>query len=67
MSITNFFQIFILGSAFIFADSYNMELLSNLNYEQNTSDITSFHQDSREFAVIGLQDAVKPLKEACGW
>jgi len=39
------------------ADSYNMQLLGYLPYEQMTSDITGFYQDGREFAVIGLQDA----------
>jgi len=42
---------------FLVADSYNMQLLGHLPYEQFTSDITGFHQDEREFAVVGLQDA----------
>ena len=57
MFIIKIFNLFLLGTTFLFADSYNMELLSNLSYEQNTSDITAFYQDSREFAVIGLQNA----------
>ena len=40
-----------------FSDSYNMQLLSFLPYEQESSDITGFYQDGREFAVVGLQDA----------
>ena len=40
-----------------FSDSYNMQLLSFLPYEQECSDITGFYQDGREFAVVGLQDA----------
>ena len=57
MFIIKIFNLFLLGAVFLFADSYNMELLSNFSYEQNTSDITAFYQDSREFAVIGLQNA----------
>ena len=38
------------------ADSYNMQLLGYLSYGQQTSDITGFYQDGREFAVIGLQN-----------
>ena len=33
-----------------------MQLLSNLPFNQNSSDITGFAQDGREFAVIGLQN-----------
>jgi len=43
--------------SFLAADSYNMQLLGHLSYEQFTSDITGFYQDNREFAVVGLQDA----------
>ena len=39
------------------AESYNMQLLSFLSYNQNCSDITGFYQDNREFAVVGLQNA----------
>ncbi len=49
--------IFILLSTFLVADSYNMQLLGYLSFEQQTSDITGFYQDEREFAVIGLQNA----------
>ena len=49
--------IFILILSFLTADSYNMQLLGYLSYEQMTSDITGFYQDNREFAVIGLQNA----------
>ena len=49
--------IFIFISSFLIADSYNMQLLGYLPYEQQTSDITGFYQDGREFAVIGLQNA----------
>jgi len=41
----------------VFPQGYNMELVGFLGFEQNTSDITGFYQDGREFAVIGLQDA----------
>jgi choice-of-anchor B domain-containing protein len=43
--------------SFLIADSYNMQLLGYLSYEQMTSDITGFYQDDREFAVVGLQNA----------
>ena len=33
-----------------------MQLLGYLGFEQQTSDITGFYQDEREFAVIGLQN-----------
>ena len=42
---------------FIFADSYNMQLLSYLSFDEDCSDITGFYQDGREFAVVGLQNA----------
>ena len=35
----------------------NMQLVGHLGFEQETSDITGFAQDGREFAVIGLLDA----------
>ena len=44
-------------ASFMFSDSYNMQLLSYLPFEQDCSDITGFYQDEREFAVIGLQNA----------
>ena len=47
----------ILLSSFIFSDSYNMQLLSYMPFEQDCSDITGFYQDGREFAVIGLQNS----------
>ena len=47
----------ILFCSFLIADSYNMQLLGYLSYSQQTSDITGFYQDGREFAVIGLQNA----------
>ena len=40
---------------FIFADSYNMQLLSYMSFGEDSSDITGFYQDGREFAVVGLQ------------
>ena len=43
--------------SFLLSDSYNMQLLSYLPFEQDCSDITGFYQDGREFAVIGLQNA----------
>ena len=53
-----FKKIFIIVfSTFLFSNSYNMQLLSFLPYEQECSDITGFYQDGREFAVIGLQNA----------
>ena len=48
---------FILLLSFVFPQGYNMELVSFLSFGQNTSDITGFYQDGREFAVVGLQDA----------
>ena len=47
----------LLFSSFIISDSYNMQLLSYMPFEQECSDITGFYQDGREFAVIGLQNA----------
>ena len=49
--------ILILLSTFLMADRYNMQLLGYLSFEQQTSDITGFYQDGREFAVIGLQNS----------
>ena len=33
-----------------------MQLLGYLPFDQQTSDITGFYQDGREFAVVGLQN-----------
>ncbi|SVD30484.1 uncharacterized protein METZ01_LOCUS383338, partial [marine metagenome] len=41
----------------LFPQGYNMDLMSFMDFGQNTSDITGFAQDDREFAVVGLQDA----------
>ena len=49
--------LYIIFFSTLFADSYNMQLLSFMEFEQNSSDITGFYQDGREFAVIGLQNA----------
>ena len=38
----------------IYGQGYNVQLLSYLPYGQETSDITGFYQDEREFAVVGL-------------
>ncbi|MDP6852631.1 MAG: choice-of-anchor B family protein [Candidatus Marinimicrobia bacterium] len=43
--------------ALVFPQGYNMELVSFMDFGQNTSDITGFYQDGREFAVVGLQNA----------
>ena len=48
--------VLILVSSFLMADSYNMQLLGYLAFDQQTSDITGFYQDGREFAVVGLQN-----------
>ena len=48
---------FLIITSYLFSNSYNMQLLSHLPYEQECSDITGFYQDGREFAVIGLQNA----------
>ena len=48
---------FILLFSFVFSQGYNMDLVGFLSFGQNTSDITGFYQDGREFAVVGLQDA----------
>ena len=48
---------FVLLFSFVFTQGYNMELVAFLSFGQNTSDITGFYQDGREFAVVGLQDA----------
>ena len=48
---------FVLLFSFVFPQGYNMELVGFLSFGQNTSDITGFYQDGREFAVVGLQDA----------
>ena len=47
--------LFIIFFSFAFTDSYNMQLLGRLEFDQQTSDITGFYQDGREFAVVGLQ------------
>ena len=47
--------IIVLTFSFLLSDSYNMQLLSYLSYEEYCSDITGFYQDGREFAVVGLQ------------
>ena len=43
--------------SFCYSQGYNMQLVSHLSYEEDSSDITGFAQDGREFAVIGLQNA----------
>ena len=48
--------LFVLLSS-IFSNSMNMDLLSFIDFGQNTSDITGFNQDGREFAVVGLQNS----------
>lgn len=40
--------------SFGFSDGLNVQLLSYLPYDEDTSDITGFAQDGREFAVMGL-------------
>ena len=42
---------------FVFPQGYNMDLVGFLDFGQNTSDITGFAQDGREFAVVGLQNS----------
>ena len=41
----------------IYTQGYNVQLLSNLSFGQESSDITGFYQDGREIAVMGLQNA----------
>ena len=53
----NKFFYILLSLSLVICNSYNMQLLSFLSYEQNCSDITGFYQDEREFAIVGLQDA----------
>ena len=48
--------IFLSIFSLLFSDSYNMQLLGYLPFDQQTSDITGFYQDGREFAVVGLQN-----------
>ena len=52
-----FIIIFLFSNILLSDDSYNMQLLGYLPYNQSCSDITGFYQDGREFAVIGLQNA----------
>ena len=47
-------KIILLCFSIFFCNSYNMELLSHLEFNVQSSDITGFYQDGREFAVIGL-------------
>jgi len=47
-----FITIFI---SYCISEGYNMQLLSNISFNQTCNDITGFYQDEREFAVIGLQ------------
>ena len=51
------YLISILFTSFLISDSFNMQLLSHMEFDAEASDITGFAQDGREFAVIGLQDA----------
>lgn len=51
---------FLVFIKFIFAQGEggeNVEIVGYLEFGQNTSDITGFSQDGREFAAIGLQNA----------
>ena len=49
---------FILSFAFSQGEGgENVDLLGHLEFGQNTSDITGFYQDGREFVAIGLQNA----------
>ena len=47
----------VLFCSFLYPQGYNMDMVGFLDFGQNTSDITGFAQDNREFAVVGLQDA----------
>ena len=47
----------ILLASFLFPQGYNMDMVGFLDFGQNTSDITGFYQDGREFSVVGLQNA----------
>ena len=44
----------ILLASFLFPQGYNMDMVGFLDFGQNTSDITGFYQDNREFAVVGF-------------
>jgi len=57
MEIMKFKLLLLFLLSFVHTESYNMQLLSFLPYEENCSDITGFYQDGREFAVVGLQNA----------
>lgn len=48
------YLISILFISFLISDSFNMQLLSHMEFDAEASDITGFAQDGREFAVIGL-------------
>ena len=47
--------IFLISMAYM--QGYNVQMLSNLSFGQESSDITGFYQDGREIAVMGLQNA----------
>ena len=47
-------KILLFCCSIFFCDAYNMELLSQLEFEVEASDITGFYQDGREIAVVGL-------------
>ena len=47
-------KILLLCFSLFFCNSYNMQLLSHVDFGVGASDITGFSQDGREFAVIGL-------------
>ena len=49
--------IYIILFSLVLPQGYNMDLVSFMDFGQNVSDITGFYQDSRVFAVIGLQNA----------
>ena len=54
------YRIFFFIITFIFSQGeggVNVDLLGYLSFEQNTSDITGFYQDGREFVAIGLQNS----------
>ena len=47
-------KILLFCCSMLICDAYNMELLSQLEFEVESSDITGFYQDGREIAVVGL-------------
>ena len=43
--------------SFLFSNNLNMDLIHNITFDEESSDLTGFYQDGREFAVVGLENS----------